>query len=177
METAVVSIVCIALIVLGGMTMSQGFLSSVDNTTSGLEQISRQTAEIARTSLTPLSASQPSAEILEVTLKNSGQTKLADLARWDFIVQYYEAEGSYHVRWLPYVEGTPSDNQWTDVGIYLDAGDETPEVFEPGILNPGEEMRLRAKVDPPPGSGTTNLVVIATPNGVPASISFTGYSP
>ena len=38
MENAIVSLVCIALIVFGGMTMSQGFLTSVDNSSMGLEE-------------------------------------------------------------------------------------------------------------------------------------------
>ena len=37
METAFVSIICIALMVIGGMTMSRGFLSSMDNTSANIE--------------------------------------------------------------------------------------------------------------------------------------------
>jgi hypothetical protein len=44
-------------------------------------------------------------------------------------------------------------------------------VFEPGILNPGEEMTIQAKVSPTVGAGTTNWATVATPNG----ISLTAY--
>ena len=37
METAFVSIICVALMVIGGMTMSQGFLSTVDTTTGNIQ--------------------------------------------------------------------------------------------------------------------------------------------
>ncbi|MCK4274570.1 MAG: hypothetical protein KAW90_06710, partial [Dehalococcoidales bacterium] len=77
METAIFSIICIALIVFGGMTMSQGFMTSVDTSTMGLEKMRQRNETIMRTELTPLSAEQPSADTVEVTLENSGQTKLA----------------------------------------------------------------------------------------------------
>lgn len=174
MESAIVSLICIALIVLGGMTLSQGFLSTMDSSSVGLEEMSERAEEIMRTELTPLKAELPSADKVEVTLRNSGQTKLSTFASWDNIVQYHDSGGTYHVEWLPYIEGTPGNNTWTDKGIYLDAELGTPEAFEPGILNPGEELIIEAKLDPPVGTATTNLVVIVTHNGIPASISFEG---
>ena len=39
METVLISIICIALVVFGGMTMSQGFMTSVDASTAGLSEI------------------------------------------------------------------------------------------------------------------------------------------
>ena len=57
-------------------------------------------------------------------------------------------------------------------GIYLDASDNTSEVFEPEILNSEEEMRIEAKLEPPPRSGTTVDTIIATPNGIRGLISF-----
>ena len=177
METAIISIVCIALIVLGGMTMSQGFLSSVDSTTTSLVEMSEQAGEIARTELSPVGAQMLSSSLLELVLSNSGQTKLNDFDKWDFIIQYYDSSSNYYVKWLPYVEGSLGDDQWTREGIYLDAAEGTPEVFEPRILNPGEEVKFRAKLNPAPGSGTVGLVVMGTPNGVPVELSFNGYSP
>jgi len=172
-----VSIVCIALMVMGGMTMVNGFLSSVDSTTLGLEEISQRDDDILRTSTSTLVADQSSADVLEVTLRNSGQTKLTEFCGWDVIVQYYDSGGGYHVKWLPYTTGAPGNNEWTTEGIYLDAGTETAEVFEPGILNPAEEMVILARLNPSVGQGTTNLVIISTPNGITASIMFSGYSP
>ncbi len=177
METAIVALIAMALMVLGGVTMSQGFLSSADTTTAGLEEMSETAGEIMRTELSILSATQPAADTLEVTLRNSGQTKLANFARWDIIVQYYDGGASYYVKWLDHTEGALGNDEWKKTGIYLDAGTSNPEVFEPGILNPGEEIVIEAKLDPSVGQGTTNLVVVSTPNGIPVSISFPGYTP
>ena len=49
METAIVSILCVILIVLGGMTMSQGFLTSADTAALGVEEISVRDGEITIT--------------------------------------------------------------------------------------------------------------------------------
>ena len=177
METAFVSIICIALIVVGGMTMSQGFLSSVDTASLGLEKVSERDEGIMRTNLSILSATQPATNRVQVALQNNGQTKLGDFAKWDVIDQYYDPGGTYYVKWLPYTENaTLGDDQWRKKGIYLNSENLTAEVFEPGILNPGEEIVIEAKVNPQVGIGTSNLIVTSTPSGIPASIGFSGFS-
>ena len=173
METAIVSVICIALIVIGGMTMSQGFLSSVDTTSAALKELGLRDEEIMRTELSPVSANTTiTGNILYVTLENTGQTKLADFNKWDVIVQYYDGDITYYTKWLPYTDEPLGNNEWTKEGIYLDTENETAEVFEPAILNPGEKIQIKAKLNPYVGEDTTNLVVISTPNGIPASISF-----
>jgi hypothetical protein len=169
METAIVSIICIALIVFGGMTMSQGFITSVDASTTGLEEVSQRDENMMRTELTPLTTDMPALNTLELTLKNTGQTKLSDYEKWDIIVQYYDSVGTYHVRWLPFTEDSLGDNEWEVVWIQLDGNS---EVFESGVLNPEEEIMLRAQLNPSVGANTTNMVVTATPSGVTASTYF-----
>jgi hypothetical protein len=122
-----------------------------------------------RTELTLISASLPSVNILEVILENSGQTKLADFNKWDIIVQYYDGTGTYHVAWLPHAEAALNDNEWEVAWIQLDGA---TEVFEPNVLNPKEEMMIRAQLNPSVGAGTTNMVIVATPSGVTASTYF-----
>jgi len=107
-----------------------------------------------------------------VSLRNSGQVKLASFDNWDVIVQYIGQDGSYYITWLPYTDGTPSNNQWTVDGIYLSSENLTAEVFEPGILNPGEEMVIEARLDPRVRNNTAGDVAISTPNGVSESTSF-----
>ena len=170
METAIVSIICIALVVFGGMTMSQGFITSVDAGATGLEEIGQRDETIMRTELTPVSAEQPSANnTLEVIIENSGQTKLADFDKWDVIVQYYDGTGTYHVEWFPYTEATLDDNEWEVAWIRLDGEAET---FEPNVLNPQEQIMIKAQLNPAVGAGTTNMVIVATPSGITASTYF-----
>ena len=169
METAIVSIICIALVVFGGMTMSRGFMTSVDTSTTTLEEIGTRNETIMRTNLSAVSAAQPAADTLEIVLENSGGTRLADYDKWDFIVQYFDNGGGYYSQWLPYTSGALGDNEWEVVWIRLNGA---PEIFEAGVLNPGEQIMLRAQLNPEAGAGTTNMVTVSTPNGITASTYF-----
>jgi hypothetical protein len=174
MATAVVSIICIALIVLGGMTMSQGILTSADTTALSVEEISTREGEIMRTEVDAIRAAHLSwADRLRVTVDNSGQTKLASFSKWDFIVNYYDDGGNYYIKWLPYTEETLDDNEWEKARVCLNG---QPEFFEPGIVNPEEELVILAKLNPLPGDNTTGEIIVSTPNGIQDSISFNNYS-
>jgi hypothetical protein len=177
METVFVSLICIALMVIGGMTMSQGFLHSVDNTSNNIQTISQRDQDILRTNISILSATQNASNTLEVSLRNDGHTKLASFDRWDIIMFYHDALGGDHATYLPYSSSSLGDNQWTLVGIYINSSTRSPEVFDPGILDPNEEMIIQCQINPPAGPGSINLISISTPNGVTTSRSFNGYSP
>ncbi|MGD1119136.1 MAG: hypothetical protein ABR886_06570 [Dehalococcoidales bacterium] len=172
METAIVSLICIALVIFGGMTMSHGFMTSVDTSTAGLQQVGNSNETIMRTELTPVSTnltlvSGPSP--LEIVLQNTGQTKMADYEKWDIIVQYYDDTNNYHVEWLPYSASGAKTNEWGVGWIHLN---DQAEIFEPNVLNPGEQIMIATQLDPPVGTGTTNMVVISTPSGVTSSTYF-----
>jgi hypothetical protein len=172
METLLVSIICIALVVFGGMTMSQGFMTSVDAGTAGLEEIGQRNETIMRTELTPISTNitlLPGPDPLEIVLENTGQTKMADFAKWDVIVQYTDNATVYHIEWLPYTEGTAGTYEWEVGWIRLNG---QPEQFEPNVLNPGEQMMIKTWLDPSVGENTTNMVVISTPSGITSSTYF-----
>jgi archaellum component FlaF (FlaF/FlaG flagellin family) len=177
METAFVSIICVALMVIGGMTMSQGFLTSVDTTTTNIQALSQRDEEIMRTNITILGASQTSADTLLVTVKNNGQTKLAAFETWDMIVHSEDGAGQRHVAWLPYDGVSPGINEWNVQGIYMDSGGLILEAFEPGIVNPDEEVIIECQLNPPVGENTINLVSVSTPNGVTVSKTFGGFTP
>jgi len=178
METIIVSLICVALMVIGGMTMSQGFLASVDSSASGWDEMGEREQNIIRTDLQALGANMTAANYVEVSLRNDGQTKLSEFEKWDVIIQYYNAGGTLYAKWLPYASGAPGNNEWTVKGIYLDSDNETQvEVYEPNILNPGEEMKIRAKLDPSAGAASTNRATVSTANGISASVIFSGYNP
>jgi len=176
MATIIVSIICIAMIVVGGMTLSQGILTSADSAALSVEEIGLREGEMSRTDLNADRAAYLSwADLLRVTVQNAGQTKLASFDKWDFIVHYYDGSGVYHTEWLPYTSGVLGDNEWQKARIGLNG---PVEFFEPDILNPGEELVILARLNPLPGDATTGSIAIATPNGVYDSISFSnlGYT-
>jgi archaellum component FlaF (FlaF/FlaG flagellin family) len=172
METAFVSIICVALMVIGGMTMARGFLSSVDNTSTNMQVVSQRNEEIMRTNIAVTEVVQSSANTLEVHLSNIGQVKLSEFSKWDVIVHHMDTEDNFYVTWMPYKTDSPGDNEWTVEGIYTSSGH--PEVFDPGILNPDEELVIETKIAPDIKTGSENLVLITTPNGITVTKSFTG---
>lgn len=174
MATIVVSIICIAMIVVGGMTLSQGILTSADVTALSVEDMSIRENEINRTVLETRRAAKLSwAEYLRVTVKNTGQIKLAEFEKWDVFVQYYDSAGNYTITWLPYTDETPGNNQWQNARIGLNG---PIDFFEPGILNPFEEMTILARTMPVSGNATTGNITITTPNGICETISFSSLS-
>lgn len=172
METAIVSIICIALVIFGGMAMANGFMTSADASTMGLEAVGSRDDTIMRTELTPVStnlSTGSSPNPLEIVLENTGQTRMADYKKWDIILQYYDEGSIYHVEWLPYDEEGAGVYKW-EVGWIKMNGEE--EIFEPNVLNPGEQIMIKTYIEPAVGNGTTNLVVVSTPTGVTCSTYF-----
>lgn len=174
MSNAIVALVVIALMLVATLTWSQAAFSSLDSASQSLKQTTQTTQEVARTDITVMS-SQRNGSFVEVYVLNSGKVHLAQFANWDVVVQHYDASDDYHIGHLPYTEdANPGDNQWTVAAIYADSSLAKEEVFEPGILNPGEVLFLKLNLVPSPGSGTTNMVTVCTANGVVASAQFEG---
>ncbi|OGO07234.1 MAG: hypothetical protein A2Y92_02480 [Chloroflexi bacterium RBG_13_57_8] len=150
--------------------MSQGILTSTDATAFSVEEISIREGELTRTGIEAVRAEPLSwADLLRVTVTNTGQTRLASPEKWDFIVHYSDADGASYSAWLPYTKGNLSANRWLRARIGLSG---PLEFFEPGIVNPGEELVILARLDPLPGDNTTGGITVVTPNGVYDSISF-----
>jgi len=166
METIVIMLVCVALIVFGVMTMAQGYMVSTDTAALSMEEITVTKGEMLRTGISIIDARRTGADTAEITVENTGQIKLASFDKWDVIIGYHDAANDPYNTWLQYAAGSPGDNEWCPAGIYLDASDNTTEAFEPGILNPQEELKIELKLDPPPKDGSAVEAVISTPNGI-----------
>jgi len=170
MAAAVVTVICIAMIMVGGMALSQGLLTSADTAAINFDKISVLESEIVRTDLTILRAVKLSwGDYVRVTVKNDGQTKLAGYDKWDFIVKYEDDGSALNTIWLPYSTTLPLNNEWFKSRIGLNG---PIEFFEPGILNPLEEMVALVYLDPLSGNATSGSVAIAAPNGVYTSLPF-----
>lgn len=167
MATILVSIICIAMIVVGGITLSHGILTSTDTTALSVDEISVREGEIARTKLDTLRAEYLSwADLLRITVENAGQTRLASFGKWDLIVHYSDGD-SFHTIWLPYTTGGLNNNEWQKARIGING---PSEYFEPGILNPGEELVMLARLSPLPGYNTTGELTVVSPNGIYDSV-------
>ena len=174
MHMAIVTVLIMALIIFGAMTLVQAHLNGTDAIAQSLVQSARTDDEIARTKLDVVDASaEPWADMLRLRLLNSGQTKLSQFDKWDMIMGYDDADGIHHETYLPFTNLVMDLNQWQKVGIYLDRYKET---FDPGILNPGEEIVIGARPSPMGMPNSMVNVTISTPNGVQVSTSLMNSS-
>lgn len=174
MESVLTAAISLFVLIYGVLTLSYVSLDAQDNMQEAWREMEERLDEQTRTHLTLVDVQvDASGSAVRVTLRNDGDIKLLDYERWDAIFHYYDDSAEYYVDWLPYEESASvSSNQWTVVGIYLDAESNIPEAYERGIFNPGEEIVLQLNPSPAVGIDTTNLLIISTDNGARSTVMF-----
>ena len=176
MAHLVTALFAVALILGGALTVTGAALSSASDMAQSWSKMAKRTGDIARTGLsttTPLITG--GGTDIDIALRNTGQTPVKDFSDWDVILRYYatSTNQSLKVLWLTYTTSTtPTHGEWTDTGIYMSASDLQSELYEPNVLNPGEEMKIRLNIVPAIPASTDNLAIIGTPNGVTLSAPF-----
>jgi hypothetical protein len=173
MDSAIAGLIIVTLLLVGMLTLAQNYLAVQDEIQASWRTMQVRMEERSQTRLGSLQAEAISGDEVEIVLGSEGSAKLADFAQWDVIVQY-AGESAWFADWYPYTSTTvPGNNQWGVEGIYLDPEHTLPEAYDPGILNPGEYVRIQVRLFPSIAEGSTNLVTVATPNGIAASTVFT----
>jgi hypothetical protein len=163
MENAIVTAICISLILVGVVTLSMNSFASIDTISGSVKEMESFTRDIRQTCISAVdSTTQEGGDQVEITILNEGHMSLSHFNCWDIIVVY---EGG-DVQWLPYTDSIPG---WTVSGLYYN---DSPEIFEPDILNPEEEMKLLLKLSPAISEGTVNVATISTANGVTTQTAF-----
>jgi hypothetical protein len=170
METALVSLVMIGLIIVGAFTMLTSSFHVATTLSDSWKGMEAETSYIMRTYITATPPKNYTGGSIEITIQNGGMTDLADLPSWDVIV---DCQGG-NIRYLSYTQSAPGSNEWAVEGIYLSGGN--PEVFDAGILNPGENMRILLSLDPELSPDETARITISAPNGVTSQCQVTRLS-
>lgn len=167
MDMAVAAVIILTLMLFTFLSLTERTFSAQDAILESWQEMEERLQERIRTDLSPLEEETivVGHAVVEITLENRGDTKLADYEQWDVILQYTGSDSSDNTEWYPYASS--GLNRWTD---WHDPSD---DVFDPSILNPGEELVIKIYVSPPVATGTTNLATIATPNGITVSTVFT----
>ena len=164
------------MIILAAMTgYATSTVSSQDQITVSVKTMRDKAGEISRTSISSLGTSVTSNTTLDFTVLNDGGSQLRRIGTWDVIVWYEGASGAgLQIGRLTYTTSpTPSAGEWTLTGIYEDAGSLDPEVYQPGIVNSGEEFTVRAELGPAVATSSTNTVTLAVEQGVSLTTTFT----
>lgn len=126
--------------------------------------------EILKTEIEITNISKDEAGIF-VSLHNTGSTKIGDFDYMDVIVKYSNTSGTVKTMWIPYEENVSTlKNNWKVENI-------SPSMVNPGILDPGEEMKLQILLEDSLENESVNWLLVATPNGAKASGYFnsSGY--
>ncbi len=169
MESAITGLIIIGLLILVVVGITTTALTTQAQLAESSRVMQERAGDRVRTNISPLSTTVSApGDVVYMTVRNIGTTKLTDFNQWDVILQY-SGGGTGQVTWYPYGAGT---NQWS-AQIYQVAASLTAESFDPGVLNPGEELLITIQVSPPVDASTINLATTATPNGITASMVFT----
>ena len=168
MENGLPALLIAAILMLSTVLMARGGFMGADAIGQTLRQSETRYGQQNRTGLQVTTTSIDAAGAnVTITIKNNGQTPLADYADMDVVVQYFGQTGTRFDKWIPYTSGPLAANTWK-------TGTFTNDVFEPGILNAGESMELLIRLNPVVGPATTNLAVIGSEKGVTAQTYFAG---
>ena len=176
MANLIVILFAVLAIVTGAVSLTGAALGSASSASDAWNHKTERIGDAGRTELTLINADiSGSGENIDISIRNTGQTALTDFSWWDVLIQYYDTANNKNLNaaWLTNATTSPVSGQWAVEGIYLDAANAIAEVYEPNVLNPGEEMIIRANISPAIPTQTDNQVTIATPNGIRLTAPFT----
>jgi len=172
METILVSLVTIGLIIVSTLTMLTSSFQVATRLSDSWKEMETNASGITRTFIGAAPSSNYTGGNIVLTVQNEGATDLEDFPSWDVIATYQEGGVEYLVYTTDY---PPGSNEWAVEGIYLPDG--RSEVFDAGILNPGEEMKTELNLNPEISENETARITISTPNGVTSQCLITRLPP
>ncbi len=107
MENLVITLVCIALLIMGAVTFSMSALTSMSTVADALRVDESLSRDILNTGIRcQSSATTDNGSTVTIDVENDGKKALANYAAWDVIVRYQDG-GTV---WIPYSTSTPG---WT----------------------------------------------------------------
>lgn len=161
MDTILVAVVVLVLIIMTTLTMTVSVFHSANNLGDAWKDRETQSISISDTEIGAVVTGSYTGGLIDVSVQNEGRTNLYDYPSWDVIIQYQSGD-AFH---LSYAETyPPGSGEWAIEDIFM--ADESPEVFDPNILNPGEKMIVAINPEIGMDIGETVRIVISTPNGV-----------
>jgi hypothetical protein len=168
MESGIPALFVAAILMMGTVLIGRGGFIGMDNVGQSLKASEERLVSRTHTELSITSTSiDGTGANITLTLRNDGQIAIGDFGRMDVMLTYFGETGTRYDKWIAYTSGALSSDRWT-------TGAFTSDVFEPGILNPGESVQLTVRVNPVVGAGTTNRAVVASEYGNTVETTFSG---
>ena len=166
MENALPTLIIGALLLVASAVMTHANVQAHDQLSRSFRDMEARLGYRAQSQLTVAETSlDPERDTLSLSLFNAGQTRLSGYSMMDVIV-VYETAGGRQTKWLPFAGGAPAADAWDIVSIEAD-------LFEPGLLNPGETAEVVVHLSEPALEGQTHRIVIVSDAGVVTSAPFT----
>ncbi|AAM06453.1 TPA: hypothetical protein HA338_17215 [Methanosarcina acetivorans] len=165
----IAAMISVATILLASYVCSKGGFYMADVLADSVIEMQENKNEMVKTEIEITGISTDSVDIL-VSLQNIGSTKIGEFTYMDVIVTYQSESGSIKTVWVPYQESEIlAKNRWTKVDIF-------PDLINPGVFDPGEEMEVQVRLDSsdPIGNSSVNWLMVTAPNGAKASRYFGG---
>jgi flagellar protein FlaF len=152
----------VATILLACYVCSNGGFYMADVLTNSMIEMQQNENEILKTriEIADIYADETG---ISVSLDNTGSTKIGDFDYMDVIVKYSNTSGTAKTIRIPYQEDAGTlENKWI-------VGNISPDLVNPGILDPDEEMKLQILLEDSLENGSINWIMIVAPNGARTS--------
>jgi len=113
MENFAISLVCIALLIIGAVSISMSALYSINSISDALRAEESLARDILNSSIDCKSSTTVSSGVSVIMdIDNTGNTDLLDYDAWDVIVRYQDGG----TQWIPYSASTPG---WQRSGFFF----------------------------------------------------------
>ena len=185
METVLAAFVVVFVIVFAALSLSAEVITSQEALSVAQSEADARLAEQGRAALQVVGArTVANRTLIELSLRNTGSTRLADFDRWDLIVRSTgEHTGAPQIVYLRPDPALATGASYEDArdrlhgstwgaGLFADALAGATELAQPGILNAGEEVTLWARAPHVIAPGSTIEVALATEVGAGIFTSF-----
>lgn len=167
MEQTIPALLIAAIMILSGVLLADVTTSSVDNINQSWRDIEAIAEERLGTDLAVQSTTVNGVgDELAIQILNEGRTPIENYDLMDLIITYDGQDAQRYSAWLPFNEEvTQPDNTWQIAGI-------TNDFRNIGVLDTGEQMTVRVRLDPATDVGPDRWVVFATDTGISYTVYF-----
>lgn len=162
MSTLIPGMLIIITMLLTSAMLFTSFLSGSTSQAGSLRQLAQGRQAQVRSSIDITSAvvvtTGATSTAVRVLVDNVGAQSVAAFNQLDVIVQYTDPSDNPIRTYLGYNAAGVADNRWTNpvTGI-------TPDTFNPRMWDPDEVFTIDFRVTPAVKTGTSAVVVVATP--------------